>query len=156
MTPSPPSPIRPLEREQPFEPGEVLDGRFRVIREVARGGMGIVYEAFDEKLERRIAIKCAQAPHQRRLPREVRNAREVSHPNVCKRFEIHAASTPRGEVEFLTMEFLEGETLALRVPRGPLPRAQARAIALQICAGLAEGDQGKQDYNRDCERGEKT
>ena len=138
MNPSPPSPMQPMEREHPFEPGELLDDRFRVIREVARGGMGIVYEAFDEKLERRIAIKCAQAAHRRRLPREVRNASDVSHPNVCKLFEIHTASTSHGEVDFLTMEFLEGETLAARLRSGPLPRAQAEAIALQICAGLAE------------------
>src|ERR1700678_3299042 len=47
--------------EHPFEPGELLDGRFRIVREVAQGGMGVVYEAVDEKLERRIAIKCAKA-----------------------------------------------------------------------------------------------
>jgi Flp pilus assembly protein TadD len=132
----PPQPL--LEAEHPFAPGELLDSRFRIVREVARGGMGIVYEAFDQKLERRIAIKCAQAGFHNRLPREVRNASEVSHPNVCKLYEIHTATTVRGEIEFLTMEFLEGETLAERLRRGPLPREQARTIAQQICAGLAE------------------
>lgn len=133
-----PDPLQPPEAEHPFEPGELLDNRFRIVREVARGGMGIVYEAFDQKLDRRIAIKCAQARFRSRLPREVRNASEVSHPNVCRSFEIHTASTPQGEVEFLTMEFLEGETLAARLRRGPLPREQARTFAQQICAGLAE------------------
>src|SRR5690349_15655459 len=47
--------------EQPFASGQLLDNRFRIVREVARGGMGIVYEAFDTKLERRIALKCAMA-----------------------------------------------------------------------------------------------
>jgi serine/threonine protein kinase/Flp pilus assembly protein TadD len=123
---------------RPFEPGQLLDNRFGIIREVAEGGMGVVYEAMDEKLERRIAIKCAKAGFRKRLPPEVRNASEISHPNVCKIFEIHTTSTDRGEVEFLTMEFLEGETLAERLRRGPLANPEARLIAQQLCAGLAE------------------
>ena len=124
--------------EHPFEPGELLDGRFRIVREVAQGGMGIVYEAMDEKLERRIALKCAKIGFRKRLPPEVRNASEISHPNVCKIFEIHTASTQHGEIDFLTMEFLDGETLADRLRRKPLPEEEARTIALQLCAGLAE------------------
>ena len=124
--------------EQPFEPGEVLAGRFRVVREVDEGGMGIVYEAIDEKLERRIAIKCAKSGFRKRLPPEVRHASEIAHPNICKIHEIHSAYTSRGEIDFLTMEFLEGETLAQRLQRGRLKEEQARAIARQLCAGLAE------------------
>ncbi|MFN0168163.1 MAG: protein kinase domain-containing protein, partial [Bryobacteraceae bacterium] len=123
---------------EPFQPGELLEGRFRIVREVAQGGMGIVYEATDEKLDRRVAVKCAKAGFRRRLPPEVRNATEISHPNVCKIFEIHTASTPHGEIDFLTMEFLEGQTLAERLRGGPLPESEARSIALQLCAGLAE------------------
>ena len=70
--------------------------RFRIVREVAQGGMGIVYEAVDEKLDRRIAIKCAKTGFRKRLPPEVRNASEISHPNVCKIFEIHTASHAAG------------------------------------------------------------
>jgi tetratricopeptide (TPR) repeat protein len=125
-------------RNLSFEPGELLDGRFRIVREVAQGGMGIVYEAVDERLERRIAIKCAKPGFRKRLPPEVRHATEISHPNVCKIFEIHTGSTDHGEIDFLTMEFLEGETLADRLRRGPLPESQARAVAQQLCAGLAE------------------
>src|ERR1035438_2249625 len=124
--------------EQPFEPGQRLDNRFRIVRELARGGMGIVYEAMDEKLDRRIAIKCARRGFRKRLPPEVRNAREISHPNVCKIFEFHTADTHQGPIDFITMEFLEGETLAERLRRGRLPDAEARAIALQLCTGLAE------------------
>ena len=79
--------------QHPFEAGQLLHGRFRIIREVAQGGMGIVYEALDEKLDRRIALKCAKAVFRKRLPPEVRNASDISHPNVCKTFEIHTAST---------------------------------------------------------------
>jgi eukaryotic-like serine/threonine-protein kinase len=125
------------EFEPVFLPGDKLDGRFRILSEIAAGGMGVVYEAFDEKLERRIAIKCAKAGFHRRLPPEVRNATEISHPNVCKTFEIHTAETPDGDIDFLTMEFLEGETLTARLARGPIPEAEALSIARQIAAGLA-------------------
>jgi serine/threonine protein kinase len=124
--------------EHPFEPGELLDDRFRIVREIAQGGMGIVYEAVDEKLQRRIALKCAKTGFRKRLPPEVRNATEISHPNVCKIFEIHTASTRQGEIDFITMEFLDGETLADRLTRAPLSEKEARVIALQLCAGLAE------------------
>ena len=118
--------------------GEVLDGRFRIVREIAQGGMGVVYEAFDLRLNRRIALKLAKARHGFRLTPEVRHASEISHPNVCRIFEIHTARTARGDVDFITMEFVEGETLKQRMRNGPLPNAEARAIALQLCAGLAE------------------
>src|ERR1039458_5121734 len=129
--------------EHPFEAGELLDGRFRIVREVAQGGMGVVYEAVDEKLERRIALKCAKIGFRKRLPPEVRNASEISHPNVCKIFEIHTASTQQGEIDFLTMEFLDGATLAERLSGGPLPPEEARTIALQLCAGLAEAHRNR-------------
>jgi tetratricopeptide (TPR) repeat protein/TolB-like protein len=128
----------PVIAEHPFEPDELLDGRFHIIREVGQGGMGVVYEAVDEKLEKRIALKCAKAGFSKRLPKEVRHATEIAHPNVCRIFEIHTASTRHGEVDFFTMEFLEGETLAERLRRGRLPDEEARTIALQLCAGLAE------------------
>jgi tetratricopeptide (TPR) repeat protein len=128
----------PASDEHPFEPGEMLDGRFRIVREIAQGGMGIVYEAVDEKLQRHIALKCAKTGFRKRLPPEVRNATAISHPNVCKIFEIHTAATTQGEIDFITMELLDGETLAERLKRGPLPENEARAIARQLCAGLAE------------------
>jgi len=127
-----------LLSEHPFKPGELLDGRFQIVREVAQGGMGVVYEAVDQKLERRIALKCAKSGFRRRLPPEVRNASDIGHPNVCKIFEIHTASTADGEIDFLTMEFLEGETLSDRLRKGPLPEKEAHTIAHQLCAGLAE------------------
>ena len=131
-------PLYSVLAEHHFEPGDVLDGRFRIVREVAQGGMGVVYEAWDEKLERRIAVKCAKAGFRKRLPPEVRNARDITHPNVCKIFEIHTASTEQGEIDFLAMEFLDGETLAEKLHQGRLPKEEATAIARQLCAGLAE------------------
>ncbi|HEX4166625.1 MAG TPA: protein kinase [Bryobacteraceae bacterium] len=132
-------PLRPAVDVQPaFKAGQMLINRFRVVREVARGGMGIVWEAHDEKLDRRVALKCAQAGFGKQLPPEARNAREISHPNVCKIFEIHTASTPDGEVDFISMEFLDGETLADRLLRTPLGHHEAGIIAQQLCSGLAE------------------
>jgi eukaryotic-like serine/threonine-protein kinase len=128
----------PSSGSSPFVPGQVLIHRFHLIREVAQGGMGIVWEAIDQKLERRVALKCAKEGFGKQLPPEVRNAREISHPNVCKIFEIHTASTPDGEIDFISMEYLEGETLADRIRRLPLTKAEARVIARQLCAGLAE------------------
>jgi tetratricopeptide (TPR) repeat protein len=131
------------EPEHPFEPGELLEGRFRIVREVAQGGMGVVYEAVDGKLERRIAVKCAKAGFGKRLPPEVRHASEISHPNVCKIFEIHTVTTARGDIDFITMEFLEGETLAERLRSGPLPQKEARLVARQLAAGLAEAHRNR-------------
>jgi serine/threonine-protein kinase len=130
---------RPEVPEHPFSDGERVNDRFRIVRELGRGGMGVVYEAADEKLNRRIAIKCARREFQSRLTPEAKAALEVSHPNVCKLHELHTAQTTAGPVDFLTMEFVEGETLFSRIERdGPLPEKEARAIVLQICAGLAQ------------------
>jgi serine/threonine protein kinase/tetratricopeptide (TPR) repeat protein len=127
-----------LAEESELEPGQMLENRFRIVRKLAAGGMGVVYEAQDEKLARRIAIKCAKAGFNARLPPEVRHASEINHPNVCKTWEIHTASGPRGSFDFFTMEFIDGQTLAERLRDGPLPDKEARNIATQLCAGLAE------------------
>ena len=122
----------------PLSPGQLLLDRFRVVRRIAQGGMGVVYEAFDEKLDRPIALKCARAGRDRHLRPEVRLATEVSHPNLCKIHEIHSMEGPDGPIEFFTMELLNGPTLFLRLREGPVPADEAETIARQVCAGLAE------------------
>ena len=125
--------------EDAFGPGSNLGQRFRIVREVGRGGMGIVYEALDRELDGRVALKCAKPGHNNRLPPEARAAREVSHFNVCKVHDLHKVSTDTGEMDVLSMEFIEGETLCAHPDRdGPLREDEAREIALQICAGLAQ------------------
>jgi serine/threonine-protein kinase len=129
--------IARLEGDHPFQAGDLVGGRFRIVREIAEGGMGVVYEAIDEKLEQRRALKCAKPGHYRRLFPEARSALKVTHENVCRVYEIHTAAFAGGPVDFLAMEYLEGETLAARLARGPLPDSAGREIARQLCLGLA-------------------
>ena len=118
----------------------MLAGRYRIFGIVGRGGMGEVYRADDLKLGQTVALKFLPAEVEmdaERLERflaEVRIARTISHPNVCRVYDV-------GEVDghhFLTMEFVDGEDLASLLRRiGRLPRDKAIQIARQLCAGLA-------------------
>jgi hypothetical protein len=123
-----------------FTPGMVLADRYRIIGLLGRGGMGEVYRADDLKLGQAVALKflpkaLADDPVRReRFYAEVRIARQVSHPNICRVYDI-------GELDgrhFLTMEFVDGEDLASLLKRiGNLPGAKALEVARQLCAGLA-------------------
>ena len=127
-----------IESPRPFHVGQLVIGRFRIVREIAEGGMGVVYQAVDEKLHERRALKCAKLGYGSHLPPEARHALRVTHPNVCRVFEIYSAETPEGRVDFLTMELIEGGTLASRLKeRGPFKEQEAREIAMQICAGVS-------------------
>jgi Protein kinase domain len=121
-------------------PGAVLAERYRVVAMVGRGGMGEVYRADDLKLGQAVALKFLPrtVEHEKawlkRLLDEVRIARQISHPNVCRVYDV-------GEVagrHFLSMEFIDGEDLASLLRRiGRLPPEKALQIARQLCAGLA-------------------
>ena len=127
-----------LGTPRPFRIGELVSGRFRIQREIAEGGMGIVYLAIDEKLDEPRALKCAKRGYASHLPPEARSSLRVTHPNVCRVFEIHSAETRAGPIDFLTMEYIDGGTLSTYIrTRGGLPETEAREIALQICAGVA-------------------
>jgi tetratricopeptide (TPR) repeat protein len=136
-------------RPQAFEPSQLVAGRFRVIRRIAEGGMGVVYEVFDERLRERRALKCAKPGYSAHLSPEAKNSLRVTHPNVCRVFEIHSAETSAGPVDFLTMEFIDGPTLAHAIrDRGRLSAAEGRDVALQVCAGL-EAAHGQGLLHRD-------
>lgn len=128
-----------------FARGSVLAERFDIVRFVARGGMGEVYEAFDRNLRERVALKtllCTvpdTAPAVRQLCEEVRLSRRVAHRNVCRIHELHVNRDPRGErppVYFLAMQFVEGETLKERLRTGAIPFDDVCVIARQLLAGL--------------------
>jgi len=123
-----------------FLPGTVIGDRYRVIGLLGRGGMGEVYRADDLKLGQPVALKflsASVAEDQDRLNRllhEVKIARQVSHPNVCRVYDV-------GETDghhYLSMEYVDGENLATLLRRiGRLPGDKALEIARQLCAGLA-------------------
>ena len=112
-------------------------GPYRIVREIGRGGMGIVYEGWDDRLARPVAIKTilrtSDLPMRERFIREARTAAAVSHPNICQLFDIGEF---RGE-PFLCMELLDGESLADRVTRGPIPVQEAATIELSVLSALA-------------------
>jgi serine/threonine-protein kinase len=134
-----PTPSSSLD-EGRFPAGTVLANRYRVIGLLGQGGMGEVYRANDLKLGQPVALKflpAATARNQQLLARfhaEVRIARQVSHPNVCRVYDI-------GEVDgctFLSMEYVDGEDLRSLLRRiGRLPGDKAIEIARKLCAGLA-------------------
>jgi len=120
-------------RRGPALPSSI--GRYRVVRKIGEGGMGSVYEAVDEVLGRRIAIKRLKAVDdsgRRRFWREARAAARLSHPNVCPLFEVgEDASGP-----FLAMELLAGEPLSARLRRGAMDVDAVVALGAGVLAAL--------------------
>ena len=127
-----------------IQAGDVLADRFRIVSFRARGGMGEVYEAVDLELQMPVAIKVirpeiADFPGMlNRFRREVHLARQVTHPNVCRIFDLfHHHDKRDGTVLFLTMELLNGETLSGRLRReGKLPERDAIVILHQLASAL--------------------
>ncbi|MPZ16955.1 MAG: protein kinase [Luteitalea sp.] len=113
-------------------------GRYAIERKLGQGGMGVVYAARDQRLERRVALKmlsslASDETARKRFWREARLAASISHPNVCQLYEI---GEDAGEL-FIAMELLEGESLAERVRRGPLSVAETVPIGLEVLAALS-------------------
>ena len=125
--------IAPLQ----LAPGAILGGRYRIVSRLGRGGMGEVYRADDLKLGQPIALKFLAKPdpaRERELYDEVRIGRQISHPNLCRLYDIAEAE---GRI-FITMELVDGEDLASLLRRiGRLPADKAVSVARDLCAGLA-------------------
>jgi len=127
-----------LVRTEGIQPGTLVEGRFEILRPLGRGGMGEVFEAQDRVLRERVAIKtigpelARDAKLIERFHREVRVARRVTHPNICR---IHDFGEHEG-TPFLSMELLEGETLAKRLERGPLSSKEWDSVARQLFEAL--------------------
>lgn len=142
-----------------FPPGALIADRYRIIDCLGRGGMGEVYRADDLKLGEQVALKFL--PHElsgnptwkERFLQEVRIARNVSHPNICRVYDVgeHVSPVESGRTSsgsrtqviggselFITMEYIDGETLNSLTSRiGRLPPKKAEQLAQQLCAGLA-------------------
>ena len=133
-------PRTPTDLPKRFLPGTMIGARYRIGGLLGRGGMGEVYRADDVKLGQVVALKFLPAgvqqdeEWQERFLNEVRTARQVTHPNVCRVYDV-------GEVDgqhFLSMEYVDGEDLASLLRRiGRLPEEKATQIARQLCAGVA-------------------
>jgi serine/threonine-protein kinase len=139
-TSRPPSSADYRSNEGRFLPGRLLASRYRIVALLGKGGMGEVYRADDLTLGQAVALKFLPDEAARdeslleRFRNEVRIARRVSHPNVCRVYDV-------GDVDghtFFTMEYVDGEDLASLLRRiGRLPGDKALDIARQLCAGLA-------------------
>ncbi len=123
-----------------FLPGTLLEGRYRVVGLLGKGGMGEVYRADDLKLGQTVALKFLpetlnhDADRLGRFMGEVRLARQVTHPNVCRVYDVAEAEGQH----YLSMEYIDGEDLSSLLRRiGRLPEDRAVQVARQICAGLA-------------------
>jgi eukaryotic-like serine/threonine-protein kinase len=120
-----------------LEPGTRL-GPYEIVRPLGKGGMGEVYEAHDPRLQRTVAIKVlpahvrADATLLSRFQREARALSSLNHPHVCAIYDVGC----EGEIDFLVMERLEGETLQHRLERGALPLDEALEAAIEIAAAL--------------------
>ena len=150
---APTIPVGDLPRRQAttFLPGELVAGRYRIERFIAKGGMGEVYEAFDTALGDSVALKtirpdvAADESALERFKREIHLARQVTHRNVCRIHDLGAhvsdssvgALYPRNEILFVTMELLRGKTLSEYLTvKGELSEAEALPLVRQMAAAL--------------------
>src|SRR5260221_11156613 len=116
-------------------------GPYEIVAPLGAGGMGEVYQARDTRLGRTVAIKIlspalAHDPDFRaRFDREAQTISRLSHPHICTLFDIGKDL----DVDYLVLEFLEGQTLAELCRKGPIPVARPLALGLRICAARAPG-----------------
>jgi serine/threonine protein kinase len=143
---------RSMAPGQSFQSEQLVAGRYKIVRFIGRGGMGEVYEADDLELRERVALKTVrpEAALDRsaieHFKREIQLARKVTHPNVCRIFDLgrHPAASVAGSsaqesgITFLTMELLSGETLADKLKRaGRMKESEALPLVTQMASGLA-------------------
>ena len=121
----------------PLSPGTQL-GPYEIVAPIGAGGMGEVYRARDTRLDRTVAIKvlpehvAADPDLKQRFEREARAVGALNHPHICT---LHDIGSQDG-IDFLVMEYLEGDTLAQRLEKGALPLDQALTVAIEIADAL--------------------
>ncbi len=141
---------RALSENRGLVEGDILGKRYRIVRHIGAGGMGDVYEAWDLSLESRVALKTVRPEFARdeaiveRFKREVQLARQVTHENVCRVYDLGLMERGQEGVQVfcLTMELIEGQTLAeLMKSHGPWTYAGALPVLEQVCLGLKAAHQ---------------
>jgi len=129
-------------------PGGTRLGPYEILAAIGAGGMGEVYKARDTRLDRDVAVKvlpaevAADPDLRQRFEREARAVAALQHPHICVLFDVGDAPSPQpsalspDKIQYLVMEYLDGETLAERLRKGPLPLDQALQVAIQIADAL--------------------
>jgi serine/threonine protein kinase/Flp pilus assembly protein TadD len=140
---SPSLPVTRKPRVSSLPPGTRLADRYRVEQLRGTGGMGEVYECFDEQLSEGVAVKVLRREYAedeefvRQFRDELALGRRIQHRNVCHLYELQSCELSHGKVVFFTMELLDGETLDERLQNGPMPELDAVPIAIQVLDGIS-------------------
>jgi tRNA A-37 threonylcarbamoyl transferase component Bud32/tetratricopeptide (TPR) repeat protein len=126
-----------IEGMAPLQPGALV-GRFEIVRELGRGGFGVVYEARDRELNRAVALKVVHVgeragPREERLLAEAETAARLTHPNIVTLYDV--GRTERGP--FLVLELLRGRSLTARLAEGPVAPAEAVRISTEVARGMS-------------------
>jgi serine/threonine protein kinase/tetratricopeptide (TPR) repeat protein len=127
----------------PFQSGKLMAGRFLLVRLLGRGGMGQVWEAIDQQLQVSVALKTlrpellSDSKALMRFHREIVTARGVTHPNICRVYDLYTHEDGEQKIPFLTMELIVGESLAERLRRKALTPEEASAVLRQCAEALA-------------------
>jgi len=120
--------------------GVAIGGRYQISEELGRGGMGVVYKAVDNKLKRTVALKFLpfewtyDPQAKERFVREAQAAAALDHPNICT---VHEIDEAEGKM-YISMAFVEGESLKTKIERGPLVIDEALGLGMQVAEGLRE------------------
>jgi len=129
-----------ITAKESLQKGSTLAGRYTIIEELGRGGMGVVYKAEDTKLKRTVALKFlpSELTHipevKERFVREAQAAAALDHPNICTVYEFDEAE----ETTFISMAYIEGKSLKKKIDSGPPELDEALKIAMQVAEGLQE------------------
>ena len=125
-------------------------GPYEIITPIGAGGMGEVYKANDTRLDRVVAIKVlaehlADSPERKqRFEREAKAISQLNHPNICTLYDVGS----QNGIAYIVMEYLEGETLAERLEKGPIPFDDALEYGMQIADGLDKAHRAVRDSER--------
>jgi len=129
-----------MTAKESLQKGSTVAGRYTIIDELGRGGMGVVYKAEDTKLKRTVALKflppaLTHIPEvKERFTREAQAAAALDHPSICTVYEFDEAE----ETSFISMAYIEGQSLRKKIESGPLELEEALRIATQVAEGLQE------------------